>query len=225
MIERELIEDHLANSRAFAIEWTTRPKPPRDGAITNQLSRIDLKLRQKWTKLFRENKPEGKTFSKCIRDCTAMADTMWSQDLSKEMGGKGTSKGEGEQAVGRFAKATARQRPERSDRRSPKRGGRSSNGGGDRGNRSSNGGGGRGSGGSAGKQISLGSPMKVKNGEMAKTARSRGDKKFCSYFSKGTCKNGDACKFAHVCSVMVADNRVCEAKHSAMEHTVKVQGS
>ena len=58
MIERELIEDHLTNCRSFVLEWATKPRPQENGSITNQLSCIDMRPREKWTKLFRENKPE-----------------------------------------------------------------------------------------------------------------------------------------------------------------------
>ena len=84
-IELELIEDHLAQCRAFAIEWSTKQKPPMNSAITQQLVRIDLRIREKWAKLYREHKVDGKTLSKCIRECTTTADALWGDDLSKEM--------------------------------------------------------------------------------------------------------------------------------------------
>ena len=43
-----------------------------------------MTIRKKWFKLYRENKPDGKTLSRCIRDTVATADHMWTQDLSKK---------------------------------------------------------------------------------------------------------------------------------------------
>ena len=39
-IERECIEEHLAQCRAFAVEWSTKAHPPSMAAITQQMTRI-----------------------------------------------------------------------------------------------------------------------------------------------------------------------------------------
>ena len=205
MIERELIEDHLANCRSFVLEWTTKPRPPHNGAITTQLSRIDLRLREKWTKLYRENKPEGRTFSKCIKECIPTADSLWSADLSKEMGpGKGNGKGgDNDSPSPRTPPRRDKKGGERSATREP--------------TRAPKGGGKDGKTGT--KTIVPGTPAKVKNGKMAKTANKRDTKSFCRYYQDGKCDKADACRFVHVCNVMVAHNKVCEGKHPASEHT------
>ena len=99
MIDRVLIEEHLAQCRAFVLEWSTKTKPAEQGTITRQMARIDLKIRERWCKLYRENKPEGKTFTRCIKDTQSMADSMWTADLTREMewrplkgGGKGNAR-------------------------------------------------------------------------------------------------------------------------------------
>ena len=215
MIDRELIEDHLAQCRAFVIEWTTMRSPPLNGAITSQLSRIDQRMREKWTRLYRENKPEGKTFSRCIRDCIPTADSLWNADLSKEMRGgggghnrdipsrpkKGAGKG-GDRAKPRAPPRTPDRRPDKRDNdRRPDKGRDTKKG--------------SGSGTTPGKSI------KIKNGKMAKTASKRGTKNFCKFYSDKTCREGDSCKFAHVCSVMETADKVCEGKHPGCEHTGK----
>lgn len=83
-VERELIEDHIANCRNFVLEWTTKPRPPDNSAIITQLSRIDKNIREKWCKLYRDE-VQAKTFSSCIRETMPMADTLWSADLTNEM--------------------------------------------------------------------------------------------------------------------------------------------
>ena len=45
MLDREPIEEHLAQCRAFVLEWSTKQRPPRDATITSQLARIDLRIR------------------------------------------------------------------------------------------------------------------------------------------------------------------------------------
>ena len=209
MIDRELIEDHLANCRSFVLEWTTKARPPHNGAITNQLSRIDLRLRERWTKLYRENKPEGRTFSKCIRECIPTADSLWSADLSKEMS---SSKGDGK---GRERPDPRYRTPERRrDPKAKKTPDRTR----DRSRHKEK----TGKGGSKdkdSKKIKPGTPIKVKNGKMAKSANKRDTKSFCRFFQIGKCDKGDACRFVHTCNVMVGQTKVCEGKHPGMEHT------
>ena len=67
MIEREPIEEHFAKCRKFAIEWSKKPRPLDPTVITKQLARIDLSIRESWCQLLRENKPEGRTFARCIK--------------------------------------------------------------------------------------------------------------------------------------------------------------
>ena len=94
MIERDPIEQHLAQCRAFTIEWSTKQNPSSSGSITRQMARIDLEIRKRWCKLYRENKPEGRTFNTCVKETKSMGDALWTADLSREMS-IGSPKGEG----------------------------------------------------------------------------------------------------------------------------------
>ena len=69
--------------------------------------------------------------------------------------------------------------------------------------------------------LSMGPTITVNNKKL-KTVKSRGDKVFCTYYNspKG-CSRGKGCSFKHICSVLTAKGRVCEASHSAVEHTGK----
>jgi hypothetical protein len=204
MIERDPIEQHLAQCRAFTIEWSTKQHPPSTGAITRQMARIDLEIRKRWCKLFRENKPENRTFNTCIKETRSTADALWTADLSREMttanpkgGGKGTLK------VARSALAGAQKGSRKGSGKTTHKGGSNKS------NQSK--GGGKGS-------LVIGSNIKVKN-KMAKSARSRGSKNFCIFYNaKGNCNKGDQCAMAHQCNLLTADNRVCEGNHPAMKH-------
>ena len=84
-IERAPVEEHLAQCRSFIIEWTTKGKGNSDHIIFAQISRIDLSIRSRWTDLYRENVPEGVTFTRCMRKVESAAEQMWSTDLSRDM--------------------------------------------------------------------------------------------------------------------------------------------
>ena len=206
MIERDPIEQHLAQCRAFTIEWSTKQNPPSTGSITRQMARIYLEIRKRWCKLIRENKPEGGTFNTCIKETKSTADALWTADLSREMatanpkgGGKGTLK------VARSAMAGA----QKVARKGSGKGDRPSKGGGNKPNPPK--GSGKGS-------LVMGSNIKVKN-KMGKSARSRGSKNCCIFYNaRGNCNKGDQCAMAHQCNLLTADNRVCEGNHSAQKH-------
>ena len=212
MVDREIIEEHLANCRSFILEWTTSDRPPSNGSITNQLARIDLRLREKWTKLFRENKPEGKTFTRCIRDCEAMADAMWSADISKDMVSKGNPKG-GKKDRERGLAANFKRDAARKVRKDTRNKGntRSTSRGSTQRDQ-------RGSKGAGKKRITMGPPIKVANGKSAKTANKRDSKEFCRFFAEKKCSKGKDCRFKHECPVLLANDKVCEGNHSAKDH-------
>ena len=207
-IERELIEDHLAECRSFVIEWTTKSRAPRNEAVTQQLARIDMRIREKWCRLYMKNLPEGKTFSKCIRETLSTAESLWSADLSKEMpSGKGNGGSDGKKDQGGKFQKGERNRKKTASKGAPK--GANSKGG----KRGSKGGNSKGAG-----SVSFGKPIKVKNGAMAKTARSKGDKSFCMFWNEGKCTKGSSCTFLHSCNVLTAQNQVCMAKHMGKDH-------
>ena len=204
-IEREYIEEHLAQCRAFAVEWSTKAHPPSMAAITRQLTRIEINIRERWCKRYRTN--ENSTFTRCIRDTIPTADNLWSADLSREMGEKEQPKGKGKEGK-TVAKLQA-------DIARLQRGTKTPNVKQDRGNKKGDGqkkGQGKGS-------IVNGRKVTVK-GKMVKTAQSRGNVTYCQYFNKdtGTCNKGADCKHAHKCWVMTSGTRVCEENHSAKDH-------
>ena len=88
------------------LEWSTKQRPPENGSITNQVLRIDMRLREKWAKLFRKNKPEGETFSRCIRDRIPTADVLWSAN-SRDMPARREARAR-ETAVEMLKRSTAR---------------------------------------------------------------------------------------------------------------------
>ena len=53
-VERELIEEHFAQCRAFALEWSTKFKRPSNGSITHQMARIELAMWTTWTSMYRK---------------------------------------------------------------------------------------------------------------------------------------------------------------------------
>ena len=65
-------------------------------------------------------------------------------------------------------------------------------------------------------------PTLTVNNRKLKTVKSRGEKVYCTYYNSAKgCSKGAACSFKHSCSVLTAKGRVCEANHSAAEHTGK----
>ena len=84
-IERAPIEEHLAQCRAFILEWTNKGKGTSGDIIFAQVSRIDLSIRQKWIDIYRSNVPEGITCNKCIKRTECTSETMWGTDLSRDM--------------------------------------------------------------------------------------------------------------------------------------------
>ena len=128
-IERGPIEEHLAQCRAFILEWTNKGKGTPGHIVFAQVSRIDLTIRQKWTDLYRFNIPEGITFTRCMKRIESTADTLWSTDLSRDMhpvfnprrskgdnlGGfaKRQQKGEGKGTVARVRAKAQERKPQR----------------------------------------------------------------------------------------------------------------
>ena len=199
-IDRELIEDHLAQCRAFVIEWSTKARPPDPGAVTRQLSRIDQRIRDKWCRLYREK--DSKTFSRCIKETEAMAESLLAADLTKEMekspGPKGGRDGKGTRQETRV-KVTKRKR-ERSPTPGPPKGAREGKG--------------------NGQKITFFPGFKIK-GKPVKAARTMGTRQFCRFNSEKKCNKGAKCNFDHACSVLVSKDSICGAKHAPCDHSGK----
>ena len=69
--------------------------------------------------------------------------------------------------------------------------------------------------------LSMGPTLTVNNRKL-KTVKSKADKVYCTYYNSAKgCSKGAACSFKQSCSVLTAKGRVCEANHSAAEHTGK----
>ena len=64
------------------MEYQT-PAPSND-ALLGQVRRIDLKIRSKWTDMYRANIPKDTTFTRCIRKAEATADNMWGADFTRD---------------------------------------------------------------------------------------------------------------------------------------------
>ena len=212
-IDRRHIEEHLALCRSFILEWTTKGNAPPEATVLAQVSRIDHRIRTKWTDTYRANVPENVTFTKCIMRPESTSDGLWAADLTRDMqSGKGgpsfadikaalAAKGKG---GAKGAKGGNRGRETKVAKVTK---------GADKGAKSKDKGKGAG--------LTMGQTLTVNNRKL-KTVKSRGDKVFCTYYnsSKG-CSKGDSCSFKHSCSVLTAKGRVCEANHSAAEHTGK----
>ena len=211
-IDRRHIEEHLALCRSFILEWTTKGNAPPEAIVLTQVSRIDHRMRTKWTDAYRANVPQNVTFTRCIMRAESTSDGLWAADLTRDMqSGKGgptfadmkaalAAKGKG----GNNAKGGNKGR-ETKVKKVPK--GRT------KGAKSKDKGKGTG--------LTMGQTLTVNNRKL-KTVKSRGDKVFCTYYNSAKgCSKGDSCSFKHSCSVMTAKGRVCEANHSAAEHSGK----
>ena len=84
-IERAPIEEHLAQCRAFILEWTNEGKGTPGHLISAQVSRIDFSIRQTWIDLYKASVPEGITFNRRIKRVECTTETMWSTDLTRDM--------------------------------------------------------------------------------------------------------------------------------------------
>ena len=73
-VEKGPIEDHLARVRQFILEWKNHPKGIKDMYIMRQVTRIDLFIREKWWRMYRDADPEV-SFTYCIRAVEATAES------------------------------------------------------------------------------------------------------------------------------------------------------
>ena len=61
-IDRRHIEEHLALCRSFTLEWTTKGNAPPEATVLAEVSRIDHRIRTKWTDAYIANVRENVTF-------------------------------------------------------------------------------------------------------------------------------------------------------------------
>ena len=212
-IDRSYIEEHLASCRSFILEWVTKNNGPSEAAILTQVSRIDHRIRTKWTDAYRANIPENVTFTRCIIRAESTSDGLWAADLTRDMqqGKGGPSMAEIRALLNAKGKGTGggggKNGTKNQDTKTTK-----TTKGGAKGAKKDK---------SKGSGLSMGPTVTVDNRKL-KTVKSRGDKVYCSYYNspKG-CSRGKDCSFKHICSVLTAKGRVCEASHSATEHKGK----
>ena len=71
--------------------------------------------------------------------------------------------------------------------------------------------------GKTGKSVKLGQAAFVANKNI-KTAKSDGNKNYCSYFNQKGCRKGTECAFVHKCNVLTSQTTVCGKDHPASKH-------
>ena len=72
------------------MEWTTKGNAPSESVILPQVSRIDYRIRTKWTDAYRANVPDIITFTRCMMRAESTSDGLWAADLTRDMhSGKG----------------------------------------------------------------------------------------------------------------------------------------
>ena len=203
-IDPRHIEEHLALCRSFILEWTTKGNAPSESVVLPQVSRIDYRIRTRWTDAYRANVPENITFTRCMMRAESTSDRLWAADLTRDMHtGKGGPSFKDIQAAlaakgAKVAKGANEGRETKTEKGATK-GAKAK----DKGK---------------GTGVVMGQTLTVSNRKL-KTVKSRGDTVFCSYYSSAKgCSKGQACAL-HSCSVLTAKGRVCEANHSAAEHT------
>ena len=62
-----------------------RNRPPAEHLIVLQLARIDLSIRRRWWRIYREDEPTGRTFTSCMKATEDFAEQLWLQDISVQM--------------------------------------------------------------------------------------------------------------------------------------------
>ena len=211
MVEREPIEEHLAHCRAFIIDWSNRKRKPADHQIMRQITRIDLNVRRKWWRKFGEDEPPGRTFTSCIIDSESYAEQQWDQDFELLMFPGGATPmiqedNDFAQDNGWDGYATPKKK-----RKTKKEKGKGK---------------GKGAKGKGAKGGAMGSAIAKMSmwlgNKKVSCARSNGTVNFCGqYNSKGTCKNGDNCKFTHKCTILTEAKKTCGGTHAACNHTGK----
>ena len=210
-IDRALIEEHLALCQAFVLQWVNRPKPPQDGLIVKQLSRIDKHIRARWWREYRDN--PSRPFSWAIRRTEQLADNSWSTDISFLMfpprsTGNGNTDSPLRKKRGRQGRATSSGGGAQAE---PKR----------KGQRKGEGKGSSGRSGAATAGPRLRSEKCPYKGGMAKCCIQQGDKRFCKFYQKeGGCTK-DGCDFEHSCWIMTGPNTVCGKNHAGCNHKGK----
>ena len=202
-VDRAPIEEHLAQCRAFILEWINKSKGNSDHLIFAQISRIDLAIRSKWTDEYRENMPPGVTFTRCMMKHKASAEQLWSTDLSRDMQPfPKHEKGEGKGAKpDRFAKQTAAAARQTKGAGKQKKGAAKGTAKGVSKTENS---------------VKLGQPAFVANKKVM-TAQGDGTKSYCSFFNKNGCTKAE-CAFLHKCNVLTSPTTVCGKDHPASKH-------
>ena len=172
------------------------------------MSRIDYRIRTKWTDAYRANVPDHIIFTGCMMRAESTSDGLRAADLTRDMhSGKGATsfkdiqaalaaKGKGGAKVAKGANKGRETKVAKGANKGAKTKDK-----------------GKGAG------VVIWQTLSINNRKL-KTVKSRGDKVFCTYYNSAKgCSNGQACVFKHACNVLTAKGTVCEANHSAAEHT------
>ena len=222
MVDRQVIETHLAECRGFVMEWTTKKTRPDDLTVIRQLHRIDMLIRARWWTLLVENEPEGKTFTQCIKETRAYAEQLWAQDFGKillDWTPRTPSK--------RVRDRDYDSSPDKGSRRSPKRRRertrrpRSRSRRGDAAKEKEKEKGRRDSGRDGGREGGLETRISGPKGSRILIAVSNKKGTFCvPYNAHSNCTRTE-CKFLHRCNVMISETEVCMGEHPAQDHKGK----
>ena len=84
-VDREPVEEHLANVRSFILTWYLKQSRPNDDKIIRQVARLDMNIRRKWWRSYRDDSEGTKTFTSCILEHRAYADQQWDGDYEIQM--------------------------------------------------------------------------------------------------------------------------------------------
>ena len=215
MVDREPIEDHLHECRAFILNWTNRPNRPPDDAILQQLRRVEMNIRQKWWDLFCKNKPEGRTFTSCMLEAKFYAEQQWAVDFNLYLG-PAAQQQQKVQHQGANATTAAAKPPGAKKTQFRGKGGKKKKGKGKgKGKNSGNQGGG-------GNQNSGNTTTWMSGGKKVQAVKKKGSQLFCHFYNQSTCRDTDGnCPHIHRCNVLLPNGQVCNKAHPASEHTGK----
>ena len=196
-VDREPIEEHLANVRSFILTWYLKTKRPTDDKIIRQVARLDMNIRRKWWRSYRDDSEGKKTFTACILEHKAYADQQWDGDYEIQMyppwektkpekgESKGSWKGKGA-SKGAAAKGAAA----------------------------------RGVASPQGSRNNINTISVWCGDKRVKAARSRGSERFCAEWNaKGTCSRTN-CTEVHKCNILTSPTKVCgHTAHAGCAHT------
>ena len=212
MVERELLEDHLHDCRAFILQWTNKPNRPPDADILQQLRRVEMNIRQKWWDLFCRNKPEGRTFTSCMKEAKFYAEQQWSVDFNLYLGPAAMQhqKGQQQQQQQQGLQVKTGVKTKLRGKGAKKKGK----------------GKGKGAKGGAGQTGNAGALRKtttwMSGGKKVEAAKNLGNKLFCHFYNQNSCRdNTGNCAHLHKCNVILPGGKICNQGHPASEHTGK----